>query len=122
MLRTFTTVPTSTAVTIEATAAASAVTAKAVAAATVTSEPVTTVAIASEAVAAAAFTIEATAAAAAAGGKVIAGPHLRPELVPVLGNLPAWPAARGLHSSTFRLNVSSFCGMGGAIRGCLGSV
>jgi hypothetical protein len=27
---------------------------------------------------------------------------------------------RGLHSSTFRLNVSAFCGMGGAFRGCLG--
>ena len=25
---------------------------------------------------------------------------------------------RGLHSSTFRLNVSAFCGIGGAFRGC----
>jgi hypothetical protein len=25
---------------------------------------------------------------------------------------------RGPHSSTFRLNVSAFCGIGGAIRGC----
>jgi hypothetical protein len=29
---------------------------------------------------------------------------------------------RGLHSSTFWLNVSAFCGIGGAIRGCLGDV
>jgi len=28
----------------------------------------------------------------------------------------------GLHSSTFRLNVSAFCGIGGALRGCLGGV
>jgi hypothetical protein len=26
---------------------------------------------------------------------------------------------RGLHSSTFRLNVSAFCGIGGVSRGCL---
>jgi len=32
------------------------------------------------------------------------------------------PKARGLHSSTFRLNVSAFCGTGGAFRGCLRSV
>jgi len=25
---------------------------------------------------------------------------------------------RGLHSSTFRLNVSAFCGIGGVCRGC----
>jgi len=29
---------------------------------------------------------------------------------------------RGLHSSTFRLNISVFCGIGGAFRGCLGGV
>jgi len=29
---------------------------------------------------------------------------------------------RGLHSSTFRLNVSAFCGIGGAFRGCVGGV
>jgi len=29
---------------------------------------------------------------------------------------------RGLHSSTFRLNVSAFCGIGGALRDCLGVV
>jgi hypothetical protein len=29
---------------------------------------------------------------------------------------------RGLHSSTFRLNVSAFCGIGGAIRGYRGIV
>jgi uroporphyrin-III C-methyltransferase len=28
---------------------------------------------------------------------------------------------RGSHSSTFWLNVSAFCGIGGACRGCLGS-
>jgi hypothetical protein len=32
------------------------------------------------------------------------------------------PAARGLHSSTFRLNLSTFCGIGGAFSGCLGGV
>jgi hypothetical protein len=31
-------------------------------------------------------------------------------------------AGRGLHSSTFRLNVSTFCVIGGASRGCLGVV
>ena len=29
---------------------------------------------------------------------------------------------RGLYSSTFRLNLSAFCGIGGAFRGCLGGV
>jgi hypothetical protein len=29
---------------------------------------------------------------------------------------------RGLHSSTLRLNVSAFCGIGGAFRGCFGGV
>ena len=29
---------------------------------------------------------------------------------------------RGLHSSTSRLNVSAFCGIGGAFVGCLGGV
>jgi len=28
------------------------------------------------------------------------------------------PLGRGLHSSTFQLDVSAFCGIGGAIRGC----
>jgi len=32
------------------------------------------------------------------------------------------PLCRGLHSSTVRLNVSAFCGIGGANRGCLGGV
>ena len=32
------------------------------------------------------------------------------------------PRSRGLHSSTFRLNVSAFCGIGVASRGCLGGV
>jgi len=35
---------------------------------------------------------------------------------PICYDLMAW----GLHSSTFRLNVSAFCGTGGAFRGCLG--
>ena len=34
--------------------------------------------------------------------------------------LLTYVAGRGLHSSTFRLNVSAFCGTGGAFRGCLG--
>ena len=29
---------------------------------------------------------------------------------------------RGLHSSTFQLNLSAFCGIGGTFRGCLGGV
>jgi len=29
---------------------------------------------------------------------------------------------RGLHSSTFQLNVSAFCGIGGAFRGCIGVI
>ena len=36
-----------------------------------------------------------------------------------------WDAAvdgRGLHSFTFELNVSAFCGIGGASKGCLGGV
>jgi len=32
------------------------------------------------------------------------------------------PHGRGLHSSTFRLNVSAVRGIGGALRGCLGDV
>ena len=31
-------------------------------------------------------------------------------------------SGRGLHSSTFRLNVSAFCGIGVAFRSCSGSV
>ena len=31
------------------------------------------------------------------------------------------PDTRGLHSSTFRLNVSAFCGIGGAFWDCLGA-
>jgi len=29
---------------------------------------------------------------------------------------------RGLHSSTFQLNLSASCGIGGAFSGCLGAV
>jgi hypothetical protein len=32
------------------------------------------------------------------------------------------PVARGLHSSTFQLNVSAFCGTGSASKDCLGAV
>jgi hypothetical protein len=31
-------------------------------------------------------------------------------------------SGRGLHSSTFRLNVSAFCGIGGALNNCVGGV
>ena len=31
-------------------------------------------------------------------------------------------AGRGVHSSTFQLNLSATCGIGGAFRGCLGVV
>jgi adenine phosphoribosyltransferase len=31
-------------------------------------------------------------------------------------------SGRGLHSFTLRHNVSAFCGIGGAFRGCLGGV
>jgi hypothetical protein len=33
-----------------------------------------------------------------------------------------WILGRALHSSTFRLNLSAFCGTGGAFRGCLWGV
>jgi len=32
------------------------------------------------------------------------------------------PVARGLHSSTFQLNVSAFCGIGGALKDCSGVI
>jgi len=35
---------------------------------------------------------------------------------------PQAVTGRGLHSSTFRLNVSALCGIGGAFRGYLGGV
>ena len=39
------------------------------------------------------------------------------------GNVPVWGnMGRGLQSSTFRLNVSACCGIGGASRDCLGVV
>jgi hypothetical protein len=34
----------------------------------------------------------------------------------------AWVRGRGLHSSTFQLNVSAFCGIGCAFRGCVRGV
>jgi hypothetical protein len=38
------------------------------------------------------------------------------------GEHVAPPGGRGLHSSTFRLNLCAFRGIGGAFRGCLGGV
>jgi len=35
---------------------------------------------------------------------------------------PGGMPGRGLNSSTFGLNVSASCGIGGAFRGCLGDV
>ena len=50
-------------------------------------------------------------------GRVAAGFTLN------LLDTPGLLDGRGLHSSTFRLNVSAFCGIGGAFRGgCLGGV
>jgi len=46
-----------------------------------------------------------------------AGPRLPPSLLPLL-----LPPSRGLHSSTFWLNVSALFGIGGAIWSCLGGV
>ena len=44
-------------------------------------------------------------------------------VAPPAGEVPRRrPVARGLHSSTFRLNVSAFCGIGGVSRGCLEGV
>ena len=37
-------------------------------------------------------------------------------------NVECMVSGRGLHSFTFQLNVSAFCGTGGAFRGCLGGV
>ena len=34
----------------------------------------------------------------------------------------ATPPGRGLHSFTFQINVSAFCGIGGASKGCLGAI
>jgi len=37
--------------------------------------------------------------------------------------LVAWKVgSRGLHSSTFQLNINAFCGIGGALRVCLGVI
>jgi hypothetical protein len=35
---------------------------------------------------------------------------------------PEYVSGRGLHSSTFLLNLSAFCWIGGVFRGCLGRV
>ena len=42
--------------------------------------------------------------------------------LPVGGRGAPRSAGRGLHSSTSRLNLSAFCGIGGAFRGCLGVI
>jgi len=44
----------------------------------------------------------------------IAAPALRRESVKL-----AVPPPRGLHSSTFQLNLSALCGIGGVRRGCV---
>jgi WD40 repeat protein len=38
------------------------------------------------------------------------------------GVVALWDVGKGLHSSTFRLNLSAFCGIGGTFRGFLGGV
>ena len=54
------------------------------------------------------------------------GPVLRPRGVRLPVRRKAHrvhgPVVRGLHSSTSRLNLSAFVGIGGAFRGCLGGV
>jgi len=40
----------------------------------------------------------------------------------VLGVVGKGSSGRGLHSSTFQLNVSALCGIGVAFRGCPGGV
>jgi len=49
-----------------------------------------------------------------AAGKVKEGHDVPPDVLTCV--------AGGLHSLTFPLNVSAFCGTGGAFRGCLGGV
>jgi len=57
----------------------------------------------------------------AAGARLAALVALAPEREVDVRAVRAWtgPVARGLHSSTFQLNLSAFCGIGGAFRGCL---
>jgi len=47
---------------------------------------------------------------------------LKHRKVSALGGSMTQPRNRGLQSSTFRLNVSAFCGIGGAFRGRLEGV
>jgi len=42
--------------------------------------------------------------------------------LPRPGEEVALVVGRGLHSSTFRLNLSALCGIGSALRGCSGGV
>ena len=46
--------------------------------------------------------------------------RIRRALAKLQASHEAGARARGLHSFTFKLNVSAFCGIGGAFRGCLG--
>ena len=66
----------------------------------------------------------------------LTGPYLRPCLTRAAasmrlstllndaddGSAERPPRTRGLHSSAFQLNVSAFCGIGGAFRSCLEGV
>jgi len=45
--------------------------------------------------------------------------RLKPSRDPHVPNLLVLPPGRGLHSSTFQLNVSASRGIGGAFRDCL---
>jgi len=48
-----------------------------------------------------------------------------PGIIPCIPGIPPampMPHIRGLHSSTFQLNLSAYCGIGGACKGCLGGV
>jgi len=55
--------------------------------------------------------------------RVVGGGVLRVGVRPTVVRRPQLvPHPRGLHSSTFRLNVSAFCGIGGASRGYVGGV
>jgi hypothetical protein len=49
-------------------------------------------------------------------------PHAPRRPVPPPPHPPGRPPPRGLHIYSFRLNVSAFCGAGGAFRGCLGGI
>jgi hypothetical protein len=52
----------------------------------------------------------------------LAAPALDPLPPPPPLLPPPLPIARSLHSSAFPLNVSAFCGIGGAFECCIGGV